>query len=372
MFPLALDERIVRWLAREARGAQREIKERALDRLGLLSDASELLTAGLEDLDPEIRSTAAANLGRVRRADAWPPLVRAARNEPSSDVLCQIVGALAGYRDPMIADVLSELLAGRDRDYRVRMEVVVQLWKYDSVAVRPPLAEIALGDDNGIVRAHAASSLELLDEVAPADPQRHQLWLRLADDDTPGVASAAARALRRENAPLVSNVLEAISRRLQQGATDERAFALYRLAMLAPASAVSLALPLLADVHHEVRIACCACLAAIRDMTTIPNLVAVLRSDPEPRVHVAALLALENYYSTEIGDLLLDLIEAGTVSGDALSIACRQLWKYPSDRTLASLQRVLGSSIKLPHRSVIESTLAFLVRLDAPPAAAST
>jgi hypothetical protein len=96
----------------------------------------------------------------------------------------------------------------------------------------------------------------------------------------------------------------------------------------------------------------------------ISPLLAVLRSDPEPRVRVAALLGLENYHAAEIGDCLLDMLEVGTASGDALSILCRQLWKYPSDRTVALLQRVLGSSIKLPYQPLIESTLAFLVRLE--------
>lgn len=365
MFSLALDHRIVQWLARDACSPQREVKEIALDRLGLLADAIGPLVANLTDPDPELRGTAAANLGRVRRADAWPPLVRAARSESSDDVLCQIVGSLAGYRDPAILDVLWELLARRDREYLVRMEVVVQLWKYDPAAVRPGLAEIVLGDDNDIVRAHAADSLELLDEVSPPDLDRRQLWFRLVDDESPGVAAAAGKALDREDTVLVGNVLEAISRRLQHATAEERAFALHRLSMLAPASAASLAIPLLGDVQQGVRIACCACLGAIRDVAAVAPLTIALRTDPEPRVRVAALLGLENYYAAEIGDVLLDIIETGSLDGDALSILSRQLWKYPSDRTVELLQRVLGSSVKLSHRPLVENTLAFLQRFAA-------
>ncbi|HET7502417.1 MAG TPA: HEAT repeat domain-containing protein, partial [Kofleriaceae bacterium] len=281
----------------------------------------------------------------------------------SDDVLCQIVGGLAGYKDPEISDVLLELLARRDREYLVRMEVVVQLWKYDPTTVRPRLAEIALGDDHEIVRAHAADSLELLDGVAPPDPERQQRWLQLVDDDIPGVAAAAARALGGDSTAPADTVLEVISSRLQHTLPEQRAFALHHLSMLAPATAASLAIPLLGDVHKDVRIACCACLGAIRDPVTVTPLVATLRCDPEARVRVAALLGLENYYAAEIGDALLELLDSGILEGDALSILCRQLWKYPSERTVDLLQRVLRSSVKLAYRPLVESTLAFLQRL---------
>jgi len=364
MVSLSLDGRIMQWLVRDARSLQPDIRERALDRLGALSDTVEPLVAGLLDGDPEIRSAAAANLGRVRRADAWPPLLHAAHIESSDDVLCQVLGALAAYQDPSISDALIELLARRDRDYRVRMEVVLQLWKYDPSVVRPELAKVVLSDDNDIVRAHAADSLELLDKVQPADPGRHQVWLRISDDQAPGVAAAVARALRDADLPLTGSVLEAISRRLHHVATDERALALHRLSMLAPTSAATLAIPLLEDVHQDVKVACCDCLGAIRDPIVIPALLATLRSAQEPRVRVATLLGLENYHAAPIGKILLDMLEAGTASGDALAVLCRQLWKYPSARTIALLRQVLASSIKLPHRAIVEDTLAFLARLD--------
>ena len=362
MAAFALDERIVRWLARDARDPVRDVKETALDRLGALSSPTEVLVASLVDPDPEVRGTAAANLGRVRRASAWPPLVRAARSEPSDEALGHIVGALARYHDQLILDVLLELLAQRDREYLIRMEVVSQLWKYEPVIVVPTLIEIALGDDRDLVRSSAADSLELLDEVSPSDPARHEVWLRLADDSDPGVANVATRGLHQETVTRVPDVLAAISRRLQRPAADERSFALYRLSLLAPASARSLARPLLDDEHPGVRVACCACLGAIRDDAGIPLLLTALRSDREQRVQTAALLGLENYHTAEIGEVLLDVLEAGSLAGDALSILCRQLWKYPSIRTVELLRGVLGASVKLPHRPAVESTLAFLQR----------
>jgi HEAT repeat protein len=361
MNPSAIDERVLLWLARDARSPQREIKETALDRLGSLPDSTEILVASLADPDAEVRGTAAANLGRVRRANAWPPLVRAVSGELSDEALYHIVGALDGYYDPTIVDVLLELLARRDREYQIRLAVVVQLWKYEPVVARPKLVEVLLGDDNEIVRAHAADSLELLDEVLPPDPGRDQFWLRLLDDDTPGVAKAAKKALHRETAP-VADVLAALSRRLQHSATEVRGFALHRLSMLAPASAASLAIPLLDDEQHDVRIECCACLGAIRDPAAISPLLAAFRSDPDPRVQTAALLGLENYHTAEIGNVLLGALETETLSGGALMILCRQLWKYPSARTVTLLRSVLGSSVKLSDRPLIESTLSFLER----------
>ncbi|HEX3473988.1 MAG TPA: HEAT repeat domain-containing protein [Kofleriaceae bacterium] len=364
MFSSSLHERIVQRLTRDAFSPQLEVKERALDRLGALDGAVELLIAGLRDPDPEIRSTAAVNLGRIRRLEAWPPLVWAARNESSEDALCRVVGALAAYHDPTIAEVLSELLAARERDYRVRMEVVVQLWKYEPRAARAQLVDVVLSDDNEIVRVHAADSLEFLNNVYPIDPDRRQLWLRLVEDDASGVVDSAVKALQSDETAPVGNVLAEISRRLQHPAADERAFALHRLSMLGPPSSASLAIPLLDDADQGVRVSGCACLGEIRDPTAIPALLAVLSSHSGPRVRVAALLALENYYATEIGEALLNMLDTGAVNSNALSVLCRQLWKYPSNRTVELLQRVLASSIQLPHRPVVEDTLRFLMCLD--------
>jgi HEAT repeat protein len=363
MSSFALETEIVRELARDAQDSDRDVKEAALDRLGALSGRSEILIAALEDPDPEIRGTAAVNLGRVRRADAWPSLVRAARSEDSDEVLRHIVGALAGYGDRTILEVLLELLMQRDREYLIRMEVVVQLWKHDPAIVVPKLIATARGDDHDLVRASAADSLELLDEVSPFDPSRHDVWLRLAEDGDPGVAIVAARALDRASVTRVPDVLAAISRRLQHPTADERLFALYRLSLLAPASAASLSRPLLDDTAPGVRAAACACLGAIRDPAAIAPLLSVIRSDPAPRMRTAALLGVENYRTDEIGEVLLDMIEAGEISGDARAILCRQLWKYPSSRTIELLQRVLGSPAKLPDRPVVESAHALVLRL---------
>jgi HEAT repeat protein len=136
--------------------------------------------------------------------------------------------------------------------------------------------------------------------------------------------------------------------------------------MLAPGSAIAIAKPFLEDEHPEVRVACCACLGSIHDDAGIPLLLTALHADLQPRVQTAALLGLENYHTAEIGDALLEVLETGALAGNALSILCRQLWKYPSNRTLLLLQRVLGSSVKLPHRPAVESTLAFLLRFASP------
>jgi HEAT repeat protein len=113
-------------------------------------------------------------------------------------------------------------------------------------------------------------------------------------------------------------------------------------------SAASLARPLLDDAAPGVRAAVCACLGAIRDPAAIAPLLSVIRSDPAPRMRKAALLGVENYRTDEIGEVLLDLIEAGEISGDARSILCRQLWKYPSSRTIELLQRALGPRTAVP------------------------
>lgn len=335
----------------------------SLDRFGSLSgDHTEFIAKGLVDPDPEVRGSAAANLGAVRRAKAWPHLVRAARSELSDEVQRHISLAFEGYREEIILDLLLELLAQRDRDYRLRMNAVMQLWKYEPTIVVPRLIEVMLGDEHALVRLHAASSLELLDELCPFDASLRQLWLRLAEEDQAGVAKLATTVLNRTSVHTSADILVLITRRLNHPEPDERSIALHRLSMLAPTSATAIAEPLLEDQHPGVRMACCSCLGAVRDDTGIPLLLTALRADPESRVQSAALQGLENYHTTEIGEILLDMLDAEALAGDALSTLCRQLWKYPSTRTIELLQRVLQSSVKLPHRLFVESTLAFLQR----------
>jgi HEAT repeat protein len=373
MTSLNRDQRIVEWLVRDLTSEDPAVRETSLDRLGSLpGDHIDLIATRLADPDPEVRGSAAANLGGVRLPDAWPHLVQAARKEPSDEVRRTIVLALENYHDQEILDVLLELLAQGERDYRIHLNAVAQLWKYDPTIVVPRLMALLLENVHSLVRLHAADSLELLDELCAPDLPRQQFWLRLAEDADPAVSGLATRALNRQLAAPPADILALIVRRLHHSEPDERSIALHRLSMLAPASAVIFAKPLLEDDHPEVRVACCACLGSIHDAAGVPLLITELRSDLESRVQTAALLGLENYHTAQIGDALLEVLEKGDLAGNALSILCRQLWKYPSSRTVLLLQRVLASSVKLPHRPAVESALAFLLRLvsqaSAPPA----
>ena len=136
-----------------------------------------------------------------------------------------------------------------------------------------------------------------------------------------------------------------------------------RLSMLRADVAVALAKPLLADSQPGVRMGCCSCLGAIRDCAAVPPLLEALRSDPELRVQTAALVGLGNYHTAEVGEILLDMLETESLMGEARSFLCGQLWKYPSERTVSLLRRVLDSPKPLPHRKHVERALAFLDRL---------
>jgi HEAT repeat protein len=352
---------LARRIASDLDRTEPELRELALDRLGVLAgDHVELIAGRLDDPDLDVRGSAAANLGRVRRATAWPLLLGASRAETSDEVQRHIVGALAPYRDDAILVRLLELLARRDDDYRVRIEVAVQLWKYAPEIAVPALVELVRdGGEDDIVRLHAAESLELLDELSPGDPARRALWQTLAEVGGGGAATVAERALARELVAPSPDVLAAVTRRLRHRAAEERSCALDRLSMLAPVGGVALARPLLDDEDPGVRVACCACLGALRDEAAVPLLLAALGTAPVPRVQVAALIGLEGYHMAEIGDALLDRLETGTCTPDALSILGRQLWKYPSDRTVELIRRRLASQDKLPDRRSVERALAF-------------
>jgi HEAT repeat protein len=364
MASLTLDPCIVALLTQDLRQAEPEARETALDRLGVcFGDHANLIAESLDDPEPEVRASAAANLGGLRHPHAWPHLVRSARMEPSDEIRRHIVLALEGYIHPAILDVLLEVLGQRDRDYRIRLNVVRQLWKYDPGVVAPRLEAVVMSDDHHLVRLHAADSLDLVQELLPSAPSRRELWLRLSEDDAAGIANIAANALRRVADSRPMDLVELLSRRLRDPDSSERSIGLGWLSMLAGDVAVSLAKPLLADGQPGVRMGCCACLGAVRDDTAVPLLLATLRSDRESRVQAAALVGLGNYHTVEIGQVLLDALEAGDLIGEARSFLCGQLWKYPSERTISLLRHVLDSAAAIPHREHVERALAFLYRV---------
>jgi len=356
------ESQIVEWLTRNLRSEDPDIRETALDRLGSLSgDYTASIAERLADPDARVRAAAAVNLGAVRLPAAWPHLVQAARSEASDEVTQLIVLSLGGYQDSSILDLLLDLTTQHERDYRIRMQVVIQLWKYVQDVAFSKLSATVLSDEHALVRLHAADSMELLDELEPRDLARQRLWTRLAEDDDPAVAAIAQTALNRGSvAKKTDDITIPILRRLQQEEARERSLALHRLSMLGADSAMTYAPPLLDDSQPAVRIAACACLGAIRHDRAIPLLLTALRGAPEVGIRKAALLGLENYRTTQIGNVALELLETGGLPGDMLSILCRQLWKYPSPRTVQLLRGVLESSVSLPYRGYVEDTLSFL------------
>jgi HEAT repeat protein len=348
--------RIIAALAAAARSPLAAVRDEAFERLGAFADQTELLIAGLDDPSPDVRETAAANLGRVRQPTALPALLAASRQETSDSVVRQVVGALASYRDPAALAVLLELLDRADSSHLTRLEIVTQLWKYDRDDVFARLAEIALGDDHWLVRTHAVDSLDLLDEVRGRDAEARSLWHRIVSDHVVLKVSGP----NREPA---GDLRHALARRLQHSHAAVRSHALHRLALLAPESAIELATPLLRDERDEVRAASCYCLGVLRDAATIPYLLRALHADPAPRVKAAALIGLEDYHDAALGEALLAILEQHGLEADALSILARQLWRYPSTRTASLVRELLASRAELPHRAVVESSLAFIVRL---------
>jgi HEAT repeat protein len=97
MSSLILDPHIIDLLTRDLQHVDPEVRSIALDRLGVcFGDHANLIAASLDDPEPEVRGSAAANLGELRRPNAWPHLVRSAREEGSDEVCQHIVLALNG------------------------------------------------------------------------------------------------------------------------------------------------------------------------------------------------------------------------------------------------------------------------------------
>lgn len=367
MASLTLDPRIVDLLTRDLQLADPDVRETALDRLGVcFGDHASLIAASLDDPEPEVRASAAANLGGLRRPNAWPHLVRSAREEPSDEICRHVVLALAGYTHQAILDVVLEVLGQRERDYRIRLNAVRQLWKYEPIVIAPILETVVMSDDNPLVRLHAADSLELIDGLLPFDPSRRALWLRLRDNEDLGISGIASSALRAAEGAPPASIEDLLRRRLHSADFSERSLVVDRISLLASDVALALAHPLLTDSQPSIRVGCYSCLGAIRDNAAVPLLAAAIRSDPELRVRIAALVSLGNYHTVQVGEILLDLLEAGSFAGEARSFLCGQLWKYPCARTVSLLRGVLDSPAPVPHREHVMGALAFLERLADP------
>src|SRR5215831_2339357 len=98
---------IGRQLERDLQSEVAAERELALDRLGSLPTCDfQIIASRLDDPDPEVRATAAVNLGGLLDNRAWPLLINAAERESSDETLASMIHVLSDYTDPGVLEFL--------------------------------------------------------------------------------------------------------------------------------------------------------------------------------------------------------------------------------------------------------------------------
>lgn len=166
-------------------------RERALDEISSLKpdQAVDLIAPFLEDADPEVRGTAASNLGLIQDERAVPFLIRAVQTDSSEHVRAEALASLAEYGGSDVLECLIAEVKRPKKSRRPRQEVAKQLRRYDTEPAADAL--IALLDDPDVfVRDYAAESLAELNR-----PRLRKVWQRALGDQSADVQEIAKAAL---------------------------------------------------------------------------------------------------------------------------------------------------------------------------------
>ncbi len=278
------------------------------------------LVSALDDPQPEIRSAAAAALGRRGGAQVLPALVRrleaaAAEDDPDlEEEVGAVVSALvalaqpAGALDPTVADetvsLLGARLEGADESVRLAIatvlgrvgrpqdaQLVTFLLKDESDRVRraavealarlepgeaPEPVRLALADESPLVRVAAANALG-----ASTSPRACDDLGRLAEDGDPWVRAAALRALGA-HAVRMGGASEAVLLLLERATGDEGPVAMAAVAALATIGgpvAVRVSQGLLGRAEPELVQAALGCVGQHGDATALEWVLPLVSHD---------------------------------------------------------------------------------------------
>lgn len=188
----------------EIQNSNAEIRELALDKIGTIKpdNAFEIILPFINDADPEIRGTAACNLGDIRDSRSIPYLIRLAETDLEEKVRSEALSALGNFKSDAILNCLLNEVYRDKKSRRPRQIVAKQLQHYDNNRSVDALIFLLLKDDDVYVRIFAADSLFALN--------RHKLesvWKQALEDESTYIIEVAEKALR--NLQNDTNLVEA-------------------------------------------------------------------------------------------------------------------------------------------------------------------
>jgi HEAT repeat protein len=176
----------------ELQSSNPNIRESALDRIGTLKPdrAFEMIVPFLSDPDPEVRGTAACNLGEIGDIRSVSPLIELVRTDVVESVRTEALSALENYQAPEILTCLIDEVYREKKSRRPRQIVAQQLQQYNDDKSVDALVVLLLKDLDVYVRIFAADSLLALNRS-----RLRQVWEQALEDESTYVIEIANQAL---------------------------------------------------------------------------------------------------------------------------------------------------------------------------------
>ncbi|WP_127084615.1 HEAT repeat domain-containing protein [Dulcicalothrix desertica] len=169
-----------------------EIKELALDKIGTLKpdNAFDIILPFLNDVDPEVRGTAACNLGYINDSKSIPYLIKLAETDSEEKVRSGALSALGNYKsDEVLRCLLNEVY--REKKSRGPRQIVAkQLQNYNNSKSLDTLTFLLLEDEDVYVRIFAADSLFVLNRSG-----LQSVWKQALEDNCTYVTEVAEKAI---------------------------------------------------------------------------------------------------------------------------------------------------------------------------------
>lgn len=167
-------------------------QESALDKIGTLKpeNAFEIILPFLSDSNPEIRGTAACNLGEIDDNRSVTYLINLAKNDLEEKVRIEALSALDNFRSPEILMCLINEVHRSKKSRRPRQIVAQQLQHYNDERAIDVLSTLLLEDEDIYVRIFAADSLLTLNRS-----RLFHVWEQALDDESTYVIEVANKAI---------------------------------------------------------------------------------------------------------------------------------------------------------------------------------
>jgi HEAT repeat protein len=177
----------------ELKNSNSDIRELALDKIGNLKpdNALEIILPFLSDTNPEIRGTAACNLGDISDSRGVSHLIELARKDPEEKVRSEALSALENYREKEILKCLIDEVYREKKSRRPRQIVAQQLQHYNNEQSVDALITLLLQDEDVYVRIFAADSLLALNR-----PRLYEVWKQALEDESTYVIEIANKAIQ--------------------------------------------------------------------------------------------------------------------------------------------------------------------------------